>query len=72
MLIRNARAIICDSECTKRDVESYYNVKDKPLYVVPVGFNKQKFYPRDRGITQERLGLTNYLLYVGSFQAFLS
>ena len=31
IILKNSRAIICDSDNTKKDVISYYGIKDKPI-----------------------------------------
>lgn len=69
-LLKNSRAVICVSENTKQDIIGYPGVKDKPIYVIYEGFNRQRFYPRENGTVQKQFGLTNYLLYVGDLRPY--
>jgi len=70
ILLNNSQAVICPSENTKRDVITYYAIKDKPFYVIYAGFNRQRFYPREKGVVQKRYGLGNYLLYIGDMRPY--
>jgi glycosyltransferase involved in cell wall biosynthesis len=70
LLLKKSRAVICVSESTKRDVTARYAVKDEPLYVVYGGFDRQRFYPREKGVVQKRYGLGNYLLYIGDMRPY--
>lgn len=68
ILLKNAWMVICVSETTKKDIITYYNIKDKPIHVIYEGVNRKRFYPREKGIVQKRYGLTKYLLYVGDMR----
>jgi glycosyltransferase involved in cell wall biosynthesis len=70
ILLNNSQAIICDSENTKKDIIAYHGIKDKPVYVIYAGFNRQRFYPRENGTVQKQYGLTNYLLYIGDLRPY--
>ncbi|UCB52689.1 MAG: glycosyltransferase family 4 protein, partial [Candidatus Zixiibacteriota bacterium] len=70
ILLRNAKKVVCASEHTKRDLLSFYRIKDKPISVVYPGLNRQWFYPRNRGVVRERYGLENYLFYVGDMRPY--
>jgi glycosyltransferase involved in cell wall biosynthesis len=70
LLLKKSRAVICPSENTKKDVITYYAIKDKPIYVISEGFNRQRFYPREKGVVQKRYGLENYLLYIGDMRPY--
>ena len=70
ILLKNSQAVICVSESTKRDVVARYGVKEKPLYVVYEGFNRQRFYPRGNGVVKKRYGLGDYLLYIGDMRPY--
>jgi glycosyltransferase involved in cell wall biosynthesis len=70
LLLKKSRAVICTSENTKQDVITYYAIKDKPVYVISEGFNRQRFYPREKGVVQKRYGLGNYLLYIGDMRPY--
>jgi glycosyltransferase involved in cell wall biosynthesis len=70
ILLNNSQAINCDSENTKKDIIAYHEIKDKPIYVIYMGFNRQRFYPRENGTVQKQYGLTNYLLYIGDMRPY--
>lgn len=70
ILLKNSHSVICISENTKRDVIAYYDIKDKPIYVIHEGLNKQKFYPREKDFVHKRYGLTEYLLYIGDMRPY--
>jgi glycosyltransferase involved in cell wall biosynthesis len=71
ILLRNSRAIICVSEYTKQDVIDYYGIKDKPIFVIYEGFDKQKFYRRQPGIIKKKFGIhQDYLLYIGDMRPY--
>lgn len=70
LLLKNSRALICDSESTKKDILSFYKVHDKQVYVIPVGYDKKKFKPQERGIVKKKYGFTNYILYVGDLRPY--
>jgi len=69
-LLNNSQAIICISENTKQDIIAYHGIKDKPIYVIYGGLNRQRFYPRENGTVQKQYGLTNYLLYIGDLRPY--
>jgi glycosyltransferase involved in cell wall biosynthesis len=64
--VEQADAIICDSEATRQDVESWYGIQAGKMYVIPIGYKDvfrllkpdERNYP---GIPE-----TPFLLYVGS------
>lgn len=70
MLLKNAKVVICISENTKKDVIDYYGVKDKPFRVIYPGYNKERFYPRTKGVVSKKYGLKKYLLYVGDIRRY--
>ena len=70
IMLKNSQAVICISENTKSDIITYYGVKDKPIYVIYAGLNRQQFYPRENGTVKKRYGLTNYLLYIGDIRPY--
>ena len=70
IILRNSQAIVCISENTKKDLLSFYGIKDKPIYVIYEGFDKQRFYPRDKGVMYKRYGLKKYLLYIGDLKPY--
>ena len=51
--------IICISESTKKDLISYYNVKEEKIRVIHLGINKDSSY------LEMNLNLKPFLLYVG-------
>ena len=70
ILLKNSQAVICPSENTKQDVITYYAIKDKPIYVIYEGVNRQRFYPRGKSVVQKRYGLVKYLLYIGDLRPY--
>jgi len=70
ILLNRSRAVICVSENTKKDIIAYHEMRDKPIYVIYEGFNRQHFYPREKTTVQERYGLTDYLLYIGDMRPY--
>jgi len=70
ILLNNSQAIICVSENTKQDIIAYHGIKDRPVYVIYEGFNRQRFYARENGTVQKLYGLTNYLLYIGDLRPY--
>ena len=70
IMLKNSQAVICISENTKSDIIAYYGIKDKPIYVIYAGLNRQQFYPRENGTVKKRYGLTNYLLYIGDMRPY--
>jgi glycosyltransferase involved in cell wall biosynthesis len=70
ILLRNARRVVCASENTKRDLLSFYGIKNKPISVVYPGLNRQRFYPRERGLVRKRYGFGEYLFYVGDMRPY--
>ncbi len=70
ILLRNAQAVICVSENTKKDVIDFYGIKDKPIGVIYEGYNRQRFYPRVKGVVHKRYGWGKYLLYIGDMRPY--
>jgi glycosyltransferase involved in cell wall biosynthesis len=70
LLLKKLRAVICTSENTKKDVTARYAIKDKPVYVIYEGVNRQRFYPREKSVVQKRYGLGKYLLYIGDMRPY--
>jgi glycosyltransferase involved in cell wall biosynthesis len=69
LLLKKSQAVICTSENTKKDVTDYYAIKDKTVYVIYEGVNRQRFYPREKGVSKA-YGLTKYLLYIGDMRPY--
>jgi len=70
ILLRNAKRVVCASENTKKDLASFYGIKDKPISVIYPGLNRQRFYPREKGLAKKRYGLGDYLFYVGDMRPY--
>ena len=70
ILLRNAKRVVCASENTKRDLLSFYGIRNKPINVIYPGLNRQRFYPRKRGLVEKRYGLGDYLFYVGDMRPY--
>jgi glycosyltransferase involved in cell wall biosynthesis len=70
ILLRNAQRVVCASENTKRDLLSFYGIRNKPISVVYPGLNRQSFYPRERGLVRKRYGFGEYLFYVGDMRPY--
>jgi glycosyltransferase involved in cell wall biosynthesis len=70
ILLQNAHRVVCVSENTKKDVVNYYGVKNKPIYVIREGLNRQRFYPRERGVVRKQYGFEEYLFYVGDMRPY--
>ncbi len=70
ILLKNAEAVVCVSENTKRDVVNFYGIKDKSMEVIYPGYNQERFYPRAKEVVQKRWGLKKYLLYVGDMRPY--
>jgi len=70
IILKNSRAIICDSENTKKDVINYYGIKEKPIYVIYAGLDGKKFFPREKGEIKSRFGFKDYLLFVGEMRPY--
>src|SRR5690606_2178647 len=66
-LLRRSRAIVADSEHTKRDLMRCYGIDSDRICVIPAGYDKTQYRP---GIEPEavkrKYGLTAYFLYVGN------
>jgi glycosyltransferase involved in cell wall biosynthesis len=69
-----SRAIITDSECSKRDLVRIYGLPESKISVVYLGYDKQIFNeaapaPRDLQALLQRLGITRpYILHHGTIQ----
>ena len=70
ILLRNAQRVVCASENTKRDILNFYGIKNKPISVVYPGLNRQRFYPRKRGVVRKQYGFGEYLFYVGDMRPY--
>lgn len=69
-LIRASKGIICDSENTKKDIEDYYNIRKKPIFVVHPGIDNKKFTPREKGLSRRKYGLNRYICHVGEMRPY--
>jgi len=68
--MRTASAVICISECTKRDLIRLYDVSERKIHVVHLGLDHQRFHPRQKlDVAWARsIGLNrDYILHVGEF-----
>lgn len=67
ILLRTSRAIVADSENTKRDIITCYGVEADRVRVIPAGYEKKRYRMGiDVEGVKEKYGLTSYLLYVGN------
>ncbi len=63
VLLKRCRAIVADSEHTKRDLTMFYGIEAGKIRVVPCGYDRSRYRP---GIDVERVkAARSYLLYVG-------
>jgi len=69
-LLARARAVICISEHTRRDLLSYYGLRNLRTHVVHNGYDRRLFYPRPKGLSQEHFGFDDYFLYVGDMRPY--
>jgi glycosyltransferase involved in cell wall biosynthesis len=71
ILLRNAKAIICISEHTKNEVIDYFGIRDIPIDVIYAGFNRSRFYKRNKGFVLQKYGISNdYLLFIGDMRPY--
>lgn len=68
MLLRSSAAIICSSENTRRDIVSAFNLRKKPVFVVPLGIDGRKFYPRESNLARGKYALGKFIFYVGEMK----
>ena len=67
MILRRALAIVADSENTKQDIVTCYDIGADRVRVIPAGYETSRY---ETGIdaqgVKKKYGLTAYLLYVGN------
>lgn len=73
VMIKRASTIITDSEATRGDCISRYQIASDKIHTVPIGVDHQRFFPRDRLLAQSKvrqhLGISApYLLSVGTLE----
>lgn len=71
MMVRNSDYVTTVSECSKRDIIKYCNVRDKEIRVIPNAADSNKFikYPQDKVdevLTPLGLKYKGYCLFVGT------
>jgi glycosyltransferase involved in cell wall biosynthesis len=70
--LKNSQAVIVDSEFTKKDILSTFQVKPDKIRVIPLGVGEQYRQLRDNGSVagfRDRFGLDRqYVLYVGNIK----
>lgn len=65
-----AAAIICTAQGYKSSLTKEYGIPPQKIFVLPMGVNEELFYPRNRAMCINELGLDpgrRYIGYVGSF-----
>ncbi len=66
-ILRKARAIVADSEHTKRDIISFYGIEADKIYVVPAGYDSSRYrLGIDVEGIKKKYDLTSYIFYVGN------
>jgi glycosyltransferase involved in cell wall biosynthesis len=59
--------IIADSECTKKDLIERLHVKENRIFVVPLGYDRELYYPQQNDVIIKELSIEKpYLLYLGA------
>jgi len=68
VFLKNAAAVIADSEYTKQDIMNYYGISDSHINVVPLGYDNSNFFPVDAPHTLDKYGLSHgeYIATVGN------
>ncbi len=63
----SARYIIALSSVESVDIQNLYDVPEEKIIVFPPGVDLQNFYPVDKSVAKEALGMKNhkYILFVG-------
>ncbi|MBO9998798.1 MAG: glycosyltransferase family 4 protein [Cyanobacteria bacterium SID2] len=72
-LLKVSQAIITTSENTKKDIDSRFKLKNKPIYVVYQGYRKEIFNikkPADRASILQHYNLQNFILCVGETRPY--
>jgi glycosyltransferase involved in cell wall biosynthesis len=68
VFLKNAAAVIADSDYTKQDIMNHYGVPASHVNVVYLGYDAANFYPVDAPATLEKFGLRRgeYIATVGN------
>ena len=72
-LVRRLTRVIADSACTKQDIIQYAHVPAERIRVIPLGVDRDNYYPRDKEASQAQLcakyGLRPpYILYISRIE----
>lgn len=66
-MLKKSRRIVTISENTKRDIMTFYGIKQEKIHVITPGFNRSRFFLRiNAEEVKRKYDLTDYLLYVGN------
>jgi glycosyltransferase involved in cell wall biosynthesis len=66
-ILRASRAVVTDSESTKRDVVRFYGIDPTRVSVVPCGYDRARFHVGiDPSAVMHKHGLGPYVLFVGN------
>ena len=70
LILKSARTIFFDSESAKNETYNYFGLRDIPYKVIYPGYDKKYFKPLERGFVQQKLGISNYFLFVGEMRPY--
>lgn len=66
-ILWRSRAIIADSEATKRDIGAFYGIDPASIHVVPAGYDCTRYKVGiEAEMIKRKYGLETYVLYVGN------
>jgi len=70
-IIFSAEKIVASTQKEKSAMSRFYNAPSRKIAVIPCGVNNDLFYPKNRKIARQRLGLTDEkcILFVGRIEA---
>jgi D-inositol-3-phosphate glycosyltransferase len=57
MIVKNADRIIAECPQDRKDLVHFYDAKDSNISVVPCGFSPLEFFPVDKKLARQKLGL---------------
>jgi len=72
-LVRRLTRVIADSESTKRDVVTFARVPEERVTVIPLGVDRDRYFPRDPEAVRARVApkyglVPPYLLYISRLE----
>lgn len=69
-ILKTSRHLVFDSKSSQKDVFDYFGITNIEYSIIHAGYNRDVFYPVEKGFVRKKYGYGNYFFYVGDMRPY--